>query len=166
MKKQEEPRILEYCKYLDKRITESSFKIGNIRYFEIDRFVDKRFCQLRNVPKEDCRAFKKIMIQEIVIMTNKNNLLRSDNSLALTTDKKFVSIIQFILCGEENEQCVVCNKINVRQDFENCTYINKFLGLQDNIQIIETTRLKKLCVLVESISETYLSVAPYAHVIS
>lgn len=48
---------MEFCEYLDDRCTKASFKIGRIRYFGDACSVDERFCNLLNVPKENCKAY-------------------------------------------------------------------------------------------------------------
>lgn len=143
-----------------------TFKIGNVRYFGNEVPVDQRFCQQQNVLKEHCRAYNKIIINECVFKSNRISLIRSDNSLAMTSDSEFVLILQFVVCAMNNERFVVCRKINVREDFNYCKYVKTVCGFEDNIHIIQTEKLKKLCVLVKSLSKTYLSTVPYINVFS
>lgn len=106
------------------------------------------------------------MINKSVFKSNKKKLLRSDNSIAMTTDKDFVSIVQFIVCAPNDQQFVLCHGIDVREDFNYCPSMKTVIDFKDDVRVIETVKLKKLCVLIKSISHSYLSAVPHVHVFS
>lgn len=153
--------VTGYCYYLDNRCTAKSDKYIQGRYFA------KRYLPIgRQVLMVDndfapCNptAYDKLVKDKSLFKSCNNVCNRSNNSFAQTEDGSFIQIVQFIVDG--NNELTVFKKIDVLNCFsEECTTVMLVRSIDDNESIIETRKIKKLCVFMSVGDKQYISAVP------
>ncbi|XP_058806329.1 uncharacterized protein LOC131672849 [Phymastichus coffea] len=86
---------IQYVKYLDNGFVENTVKFA-YRYFGRTA-VDDKIIELFQLPKEQVRAFRKMVKDRCLFMSSKKKLFRSDNSHAVLKNGNYIEIEHFII---------------------------------------------------------------------
>ncbi|OXU17411.1 hypothetical protein TSAR_006242 [Trichomalopsis sarcophagae] len=161
LSEKEESAAREYCFYLENRVTRKTLKMGINRYFGRSSVPDARFMQ--NIAEDDryrYKSYKKIIKNQCVYKSCKKVLHRSNNSFVQTRNQQYVQLIEFVIDIENNTELTLCNIIEVENGFDVCTNLQRIVRIQENVTVIDTSDIDKLCVWMIIDRKQYICAVP------
>ena len=90
------------------------------------------------------------------------NSTKTDDSIALIKDGRFVQILNFVLDEEHDIQKVVVKIVNViRLRHEDTDFFFKIKNINEEVEIINTNLLDRVCVRIEIAENAYIFKLPH-----
>lgn len=160
----EESPIIRFCNYLDTKHTKRTFKVGPHRYFGKEFPPEQRIVDELSLSNSETRAYEKLIKDRCLYKSCNKTNVRSSNSYAQTTAGKFIQINQFLIDTENQEEHTVCKEVKVENIVPDiCTKIKQIVGIEDEVSVIETSSIEKLCVNMSVNEKGYTSTIPNIH---
>ena len=161
----EESPVIDFCYYLENRCTKETIKIDNNRYFGKSTDVPNEYIRKFNLSENSMRSFQKLIKNECVFKSCNNKLCkRSNNSFVQIDNNKYIQVVEFIVDINNKLEYTLCEKIEVDDSIDNTNrYIKPILRFSNEIDIIETIRLKKLRVFMCIKRKQYICAVPHMY---
>lgn len=151
----------QFCQRLESKVTGKSYKVHDNRYFEINPTIRREFFNQVDARKQDCRAFNKLLKNNLVFKTCKRILERSNDTFAITSNNIFIQIVQFVVNKRNHEEFTLYKRVEVEDSSQGISSLKSLVRIEDQIKVIETYKINRLCVLMQKDNEEFLSIVPY-----
>lgn len=92
----------------------------------------------------------------------KNKNLRSDNSFAVTSEGRYVQILEFILDLPTGKEFTLYNVVSTDDLIieDKSTAMKTVTGISDDIYAIETHRIDMICVHITTLGDRHICAVP------
>ena len=151
--------IHNFITYLDKKKAVTTLKLLHARYFGPYKRTKPHWIQQLGLSSQS-RSYKKMVKNECLYTSCKKRNLRSNNSFAITKTGVFIHLIEFIIDELSRRENTLCNKVNVENIFEELTVVKKIVNIDDEVQIIKTDDIDRICVLIDTGDKKYICSVP------
>lgn len=109
---------------------------------------------------DESRTYRKI-VKEWCLYTSSRNMIRSDNSYALTTEGIFIHIVDFIIDTPTRREYTICHIVNTEDVFNNNSLpLKKVVNISDNLIAKDTNSIERVCVFMNIDNIMYISAVP------
>lgn len=95
------------------KCTVSSCKVNRNRYHDPSSKVNDAFFENDRMPVADCRAYKRLLIENITYRACEKPTEKSDNSFALTSDNTYIRIAQFVVNIRNNLEYTIRREVDL-----------------------------------------------------
>uniref|UniRef100_A0ABD2WBX3 Transposase domain-containing protein n=1 Tax=Trichogramma kaykai TaxID=54128 RepID=A0ABD2WBX3_9HYME len=153
--------IMPYVTYLNARYTQKSFSINENRYFGKKKCLEDTFVEKFHLHEHHCVTYRRLLKNKCMFHSDERIHGKTGNSYAFTRDKDYISILKFIVNTETLEEYVICEKIEIIEDYsEDCYGIKKCKITNNTTEIIPTGVIEKPCVVIKIGNNLYISHVP------
>ncbi|KAL7295125.1 hypothetical protein TKK_0011592 [Trichogramma kaykai] len=138
-----------------------SLKIADNTYVGASKqCLDKDLLIALNMSLTNTKIFSTMIRKHCLFASSKKPNRRSNNSFALLEDEEFVQIEQFIVDCETDNEYILCKKLHLRSDRKICQQIKRVNYIDNNVELVETKKIKTICVYVKIGDNQYICPVP------
>ncbi|XP_024892185.1 uncharacterized protein LOC112467697 isoform X1 [Temnothorax curvispinosus] len=152
--------VNSFISYLDKKTAKQTCKLWHARYFGPHYKTSLMWIEELELSDES-RTYQKIVKERCLYTSSKRNIIRSDNSYALTTEGIFIHIVDFIIDAPTRKEYTICHLVNTEDIFNNNSLpLKKVVNISDNLVAKDTNSIEKICVFMNIDNMMYICAVP------
>lgn len=156
-------KITNFVNYLDHRYCKSTVKLSQVRYFGRNRPLSRRWITELQLSNES-RVYRKIVKDRCLYTSCRKNRIRSDNSFAITHEKAYVQVVDFIIDAQTRMEYTICKFLITEEIFHNDFLSLKMItNISDRLVAVETNNIDRVCVYINVNNVMYICAVPNLH---
>lgn len=109
---------------------------------------------------DESRTYQKIVKERCLYTSSKRNMIRSDNSYALTTEGIFIRIVDFIIDTPTRKEYTICYIVSTENVFNNSLPLKKIVNISDNLVAKDINSIERVCVCMNIDNIRYICAVP------
>ncbi|XP_067203731.1 uncharacterized protein [Linepithema humile] len=152
--------VSSFISYLDKKNAKQTCKLSHARYFG-PHYKTSLMWKEELELSDESRTYRKMVKERCLYTSSRRNMIRSDNSYAVTTEGDFIRIIEFIIDIPTRKEYTICHLVIKEDIFNNNSLpLKKVVNISDNLIIKDTNSIERVCVFMNIDNIMYICPVP------
>lgn len=150
--------VKHYCSTLAKPQTKKCLQLSEITYFGSGKLIDQQVLDTFRL-SSNTQTFMRMIKSGCLYASIEKENLRSCNSFAQLTDKRYIQIITFLVDLESDSEVVMCNFVQTtRSKYSDA--LQKIIKIDTEASAVKTIDVDKICVFVHVTDSRYICSVP------